>query len=139
MAKVSISAILPKRIGYQLLPGSSTRGGTRALLGAIRALDDGCTIAITPDRSRGPRHDVKTRRGPVRQQRANVMILPLHAVAESAWRFGSWDRMMLPKPFARVDVAYGEPFGVGPGAEGLEAGLRQCASAMACVEQELSS
>ena len=127
-----------KRIGYQLLPGSSTRGGARALLGAIRALDDGCTIAITPDGPRGPRHDVKP--GVVRAaQRANVMILPLHAVAQSAWRFGSWDRMMLPKPFARVDVAYGEPFGVAPGAAGLEAGLRQCASAMACVERELSS
>lgn len=127
-----------RRIGYHLLPGSSTRGGARALLGAIRALDDGCTIAITPDGPRGPARDVKP--GVVRAaQRAGVMILPLHAVARSAWRFGSWDRMMLPKPFARIDVAYGEPFAVSQGAGGLEAGLLQCASALACVEQELAS
>jgi lysophospholipid acyltransferase (LPLAT)-like uncharacterized protein len=127
-----------RRIGYQLVPGSSTRGGARALLGAIRALEDGCTIAITPDGPRGPRRDVKP--GVVRAaQRAGAKILPLHAVTDSAWRFGSWDRMMVPKPFARIDLGYGEPFDVAPGAEGLAAGLLQCASAMACVERELAS
>lgn len=127
-----------RRIGYHLVPGSSTRGGARALLGAIRALDDGCTIAITPDGPRGPRRDVKP--GVVRAaQRAGAMILPLHAVTRSAWRLGSWDRMMVPKPFAEIDLGYGEPFAVSPGTGGLEAGLQQCASALACVEQELAS
>ena len=126
-----------QRIGYHLVPGSSTRGGARALLGAIRALDDGCTIAITPDGPRGPRRDVKP--GAVRAaQRAGVMILPLHAVTRSAWRLGSWDRMMVPKPFARIDLGYGEPFAVPPGADGLEAGVRQCAAALASVERELA-
>ena len=127
-----------RRIGYDLVLGSSTHGGTRALRGAIRALDDGCTIAITPDGPRGPRRDVKP--GIVRAaQRAGAMILPLHAATLSAWRLGSWDRMLVPKPFAAIDLAYGEPFAVSPGAGGLEAGLRQCASALAGVEQELAT
>ncbi|HEY3934701.1 MAG TPA: lysophospholipid acyltransferase family protein [Gemmatimonadales bacterium] len=125
-----------RRIGYHLVPGSSTRGGMRALLGAIRALDDGCTVAITPDGPRGPRRDVKP--GVVRAaQRAGAKILPLHAVSDSAWSMGSWDRMLVPKPFAQIDVAYGEPFSVGPGAEGLAEGLTRCATAMAHIEREL--
>ena len=126
-----------QRIGYHLVPGSSTRGGARALLGAIRALDDGFTLAITPDGPRGPRRDVKP--GVVRAaQRAGAMILPLHAATHSAWCLGSWDRMIVPKPFARVEVAYGEPFSVAPGPAGLEAGRAQCAAALACVERELT-
>jgi hypothetical protein len=32
----------------------------------------------------------------------------------SAWRLGSWDRFCIPRPFARVTVAYGEPW-IAPG------------------------
>lgn len=125
------------RIGYDRVMGSSTRGGVRALLGAIRALGNGCTIAITPDGPRGPRRDVKP--GVVRAaQCAGAMILPLHAVASSAWRLGSWDRMMVPKPFARIELGYGEPFRVAAGRDGLLAGQRRCADALAGVERELA-
>ncbi len=125
------------RIGYQLLQGSSTRGGARALLGAIRALDDGCTVAITPDGPRGPRREIKP--GVVHAaQRSGAMIMPLHASSRSAWLARSWDQMFLPKPFAEVHLGYGEPFSVEPGAAGLQAGIAQCAESLACVEQELT-
>ncbi len=62
-----------KRIGYQLLPGSSTRGGARPARCHSCARRRLHRIAITPDGPRGPRHDVKP--GVVRAaQRANVMI-----------------------------------------------------------------
>lgn len=126
------------RIGYDTMPGSSTRGGARALLGAIRALEDGSSVAITPDGPRGPRRDVKP--GLVRAaQRTGAKILPLHAVAASAWHLGSWDRMMVPKPFAAIDLGYGEPFAVGPGAEQLERGVAQCGAALRAVEGDLQT
>lgn len=126
------------RIGYRLLPGSSTRGGTRALRGAVRALHELVPVAFTPDGPRGPRRDVKP--GIVRAaQRVGAQILPLHAEIGSAWRLRSWDRMAVPKPFATIDVGYGEPFGVGPGPEGLAAGIAHCASAMGALEAELRS
>jgi lysophospholipid acyltransferase (LPLAT)-like uncharacterized protein len=31
------------------------------------------------------------------------------ATASSAWRLKSWDRFMIPRPFARVTVAYSDP------------------------------
>ena len=64
-------------------------------------------------------------------QRGDAPVVPLHASADRAWRLGSWDRFMIPKPRARVRIAYGVPFQVGPGAEGLE-------SARLRAEQELT-
>lgn len=124
------------RIGYRLLPGSSTRGGLRALRGAVRALHDVVPVAFTPDGPRGPRREVKP--GIVRAaQRVGAQILPLHAEIGSAWRLRSWDRMAVPKPFAMIDVGYGEPFGVAPGADGLVEGIARCGEAMRSLEAEL--
>jgi len=108
-----------RRIGYRESRGSSTRGGVRALVGAVRALKDGSPVAFTPDGPRGPRRELK---GGVllAAQRGKAPILPLHASADRAWRLKSWDRFLIPKPGARVRIAYGEPFMVGPGEPGIE-------------------
>jgi lysophospholipid acyltransferase (LPLAT)-like uncharacterized protein len=119
-------------IGYRLVRGSSTRGAARALLGAVRALQSGHPVAFTPDGPRGPRRELK--QGVVAAaQRAEVRILPIHAEADRAWRFASWDRFMLPKPFARVRVAYGEPFRVAAGTSGLTQGIEETRIAMNSV------
>ncbi len=104
--------------GYELLRGSSTRGGVKALLGAVRALEAGGTVAMTPDGPRGPRRELKP--GILAAAaRSGATLIPVHAEADRAWRLRSWDRFMIPKPFARVRVVYGEPFPVtaGPDAE----------------------
>lgn len=125
-------ATYAESIGYRLVRGSSTRGAARALLGAVRELEAGRPVAFTPDGPRGPRRELK--QGVVAAaQRAAVHILPIHAEADRAWRFASWDRFMLPKPFARVRVVYGEPFLVGAGTEGLARGLEDTRSAMETV------
>jgi lysophospholipid acyltransferase (LPLAT)-like uncharacterized protein len=119
-------------IGYRLVRGSSTRGAARALLGAVRELEAGHPVAFTPDGPRGPRRELK--QGVVAAaQRAEVRILPIHAEADRAWRFSSWDRFMLPKPFARVRVAYGDPFSVAGGPDGLARGLEETRMAMEAV------
>ena len=119
-------------IGYRLVRGSSTRGAARALLGAVRELEAGHPVAFTPDGPRGPRREIKP--GVVAAaQRSGVRILPIHAEADRAWRFASWDKFMLPKPFARVRIAYGEPFLVGAGGEGLARGLEDTRIALEAV------
>jgi lysophospholipid acyltransferase (LPLAT)-like uncharacterized protein len=42
-------------------------------------------------------------------QRSGAAILPIVAHVDKAWRLSSWDSFIIPKPFARVTVAYGEP------------------------------
>lgn len=123
-------------LGYFLLSGSSTRGGTRALLGAIRALRAGHPVAITPDGPRGPRREVKP--GVVRAaQREGAWILPLHVAAPGAWRLRSWDRLIIPKPGQHLAIGYGEPFRVGAGPDGLATGVARCAAELAALDDTL--
>jgi lysophospholipid acyltransferase (LPLAT)-like uncharacterized protein len=39
-------------------------------------------------------------------------MVPTAASTSRAWRLRSWDQFIIPKPFARVTVAYGEPIRV---------------------------
>jgi lysophospholipid acyltransferase (LPLAT)-like uncharacterized protein len=110
-------------LGYRAVRGSSTRGAARALLGAVRELREGHTVAFTPDGPRGPGREMKP--GVVAAaQRAGTAVVPVHARTERSWRLNSWDRFMIPKVGARVTVTYGRPFEVAEGEAGLAAGLR---------------
>lgn len=116
-------------LGYRSLYGSSTRGGARALLAAVRELQAGHAVAFTPDGPRGPRRALKP--GVVAAaQRGGVPIVPIHAEADRAWRLHSWDRFMIPQPLARVWITYGRPFEVGPGETGFAEGLEQAAASL---------
>jgi lysophospholipid acyltransferase (LPLAT)-like uncharacterized protein len=109
-------------LGYRSLYGSSTRGGARALLGAVRELQAGRTVAFTPDGPRGPRRELKP--GVVAAaQRGGAPIVPIHAETDQAWRLHSWDRFMIPKPFAHVWITYGHPFEVAAGESGFAEGV----------------
>src|SRR6266513_3144533 len=95
-------------LGFGLIRGSSTRGANRALISIVRELQAGREVAITPDGPRGPA--AKFAPGAlVAAQRSDSFILPVVAVADRAWHLRSWDRFMIPKPFARVTIAYGNP------------------------------
>ena len=94
--------------GFRTVRGSSSRGAGRALLGLVRELQAGREVAVTPDGPRGP----AGRFAPgalVAAQRAGAPVIPVSARASRAWHLRSWDRFMIPKPFARVTVAYGAP------------------------------
>jgi lysophospholipid acyltransferase (LPLAT)-like uncharacterized protein len=124
------------RIGYRQAWGSSTRGSVRALVGAVRALREGGTVAFTPDGPRGPRRVLKA--GVLlAAQRGGAPIVPLHAGTDRGWRLRSWDRFLVPKPGARVRIAYGEPFMVGEGAEGIEAGRLRAERELAQLVSEV--
>jgi lysophospholipid acyltransferase (LPLAT)-like uncharacterized protein len=108
--------------GYEVLRGSSSRGGSLALLQIVRALRRGTPVALTPDGPRGPRRKMKL--GPLlAAQKAAAPIVPVAAGATAAWFFGRWDRFLVPKPFAWIPCALAEPVRVDPawGVEELEA------------------
>ncbi len=59
------------------------------------------------DGPRGPAGIVKP--GVISLARASgAMIVPFYTSADRAWYFNSWDRFMLPKPFARVTLRFGD-------------------------------
>lgn len=97
--------------GFGAVRGSSTRGGTRALLQLAQVVQDGHDIAITPDGPRGPNRSVAP--GPLLiAQRTGAVLVPLVAEVSRAWRLRSWDAFEIPKPFARVTVLYDAPLDV---------------------------
>lgn len=125
-------ARLAGRLGYGLIRGSSSRGGRRALRAAIRLLGEGSPVGITPDGPRGPRRELKP--GALLAARAgNAVVLPVHAAAAWSWRARSWDRFLVPRPFARVQLAYGAPFRVSAG--GAQRMVAEAAGALADAER----
>jgi lysophospholipid acyltransferase (LPLAT)-like uncharacterized protein len=78
------------------------------LLGIVRTLKEGNDVAITPDGPRGPAR--KFAQGAiVAANRAKAPIIPALAHVDRAWTLSSWDGFVIPKPFARITIAYGPP------------------------------
>jgi lysophospholipid acyltransferase (LPLAT)-like uncharacterized protein len=100
-----IIARIVERIGYRTARGSSSHDGTRALRELIGSLKDRQTIAVTPDGPRGPRH-VFAAGVLLATHRASAPIILGRATADRAWILRSWDRFLIPKPFARVDLVH---------------------------------
>lgn len=106
-------------LGIRSVAGSSSHGGAAAIFHLIDKLAQGCHIGITPDGPRGPKYKLKP--GIVRiAQRSGVAVYPAAISAENKWSFGSWDGMILPKPFSRSVVVLGEPVFVPAEAKGDE-------------------
>src|SRR5262245_30543991 len=103
-----IDAVL-RRLGFApSARGSSSRGATALLRELIRRVRAGASIGMLPDGPRGPSGVAKP--GIVALARATgARLVPVGVAARPAFRFGSWDRVRLPLPFARVRCVYGEP------------------------------
>jgi lysophospholipid acyltransferase (LPLAT)-like uncharacterized protein len=116
-----IGAMVVRNLGGEVIRGSSSHTGARALRDYYQALaHEGVSPAITPDGPRGPAWKFKPGAVLLAQLSGRPMI-PLSYAASSAWKI-KWDRFVIPKPFSRIVVAVGEPVYVSKGlnAAGLE-------------------
>jgi len=106
-----IIARVVKALGLDVIRGSSTRGGAKAIAELAEYLRSGGSVVFTPDGPRGPRH--KASEGVILlAQRLNKPVVPVACVALPVWRAGSWDRLAVPLPFARVVGIEGEPISI---------------------------
>lgn len=104
----SISAVL-LRLGFaEPVRGSTSRGGAEALRELIARSKEGRPVALLVDGPRGPARRAKP--GAILlSKRTERALTPLGCDASTAIRFASWDRTILPLPFARVAIHFGEP------------------------------
>ena len=110
-----------KKFGYGTARGSTSRGGQKALLQLVREVKSQ-GVAFTLDGPRGPARMAQP--GAVWLSKATGNpLLPFHCEARSAWTLNSWDRTQIPKPFASVSMAIGQPLYVPRDAD--EAALEQ--------------
>lgn len=99
-------------LGFVSVRGSSSRGGATALREVIRFLKEGRDTGITPDGPRGPCYRVQP--GIINLARiSGVPIVPATFTARHRVVFKSWDHFILPLPFSRAVVIFGEPLEVG--------------------------
>ncbi|NLG83307.1 MAG: lysophospholipid acyltransferase family protein [Firmicutes bacterium] len=105
------SSSILRRFGWRIFRGSSRRGGARGLLELLRFLRAGGEIALTPDGPRGPAYHIEP--GILYLAgKTDSPIIPFAIAARPAWYAASWDRFLVPWPFARCAVYFGEPFRV---------------------------
>lgn len=103
-----IIAAAMEALGFEITTGSSSRGGARALAQMIRVARDGGDLCVTPDGPRGPAEVVK--RGVIDlAMHTGLPIVPLSFRVSSCWRIRSWDRLIIPKPFAVAQFWVGRP------------------------------
>ena len=102
-----VSRIL-QRFGVHVTRGSSSRGGAQALLEMAQQVRCGYHAALTPDGPRGPRYEVQPGIV-VLAQKTGAAILPVTYSARWKKMLRSWDSFLVPLPFSRVVVIYGEP------------------------------
>lgn len=95
-------------LGIGTLSGSSTRGGVKAMIGAMKALKNGIDVAITPDGPRGPIYSIADGIVAI-AQKTNSIILPFSSVPSRYWIFNSWDKFVIPKPFCQIDFYIQDP------------------------------
>lgn len=96
------------RFGFGVVRGSSSRMGASALLQLTEVLANGGDVVITPDGPLGPVYQM----GPglvFLAQKTGALVLPMNLEYSSCWRLKNWDRFIIPRPFSRVRVIFGEP------------------------------
>ena len=99
------------RQGIGSVRGSRNRGGLSALKGLIGLLRQGYNAVIVGDGSQGPAR--KMQAGAILlASKTGAPILPIVVAVDRYWVFRSWDRTLLPKPFSRLDLWYGDPLPV---------------------------
>lgn len=87
--------------GFDTVRGSSSKGGAKVLIEAIKKIKNGEDIAITPDGPRGPRHSIADGIV-VLAQKTNSKIVTFNYVSSNFWQLKSWDRFVVPKPFSKI-------------------------------------
>ncbi len=122
-------ARLVERLNFRPIRGSSTRGGREALSAMVEDLRDNPFAVHASDGPTGPRGVIKA--GLIRMsQLSGAPVVPVYISFSRAWTLGSWDRMLIPKPFSRIVVRWGEPMDVpkdldGPGFEDLKRNMER--------------
>lgn len=104
-------------LGADLVRGSRNRGGRAALRQMIEQVKAGANAGIVADGSQGPARRVQA--GAVLlAAKTGAPIVPAAWAADRYLALRSWDRTVIPKPFARIDYRFGEPLAIPAGTSG---------------------
>jgi lysophospholipid acyltransferase (LPLAT)-like uncharacterized protein len=91
-----------RHMGYETIRGSTTRGGVAAMKQIFRD-SKALNLAITPDGPRGPRR--KLAPGAIfLSSRLGIPLIAIGLGYDRPWRFNTWDRFAVPRPYSRARI-----------------------------------
>ena len=93
------------RWGFEIIRGSSSKGGSEALNDMVTALQAGKRVLITPDGPRGPRHEMKPG-AVIAAHRARVPLVLCRVHASWVIHGTNWDKFLIPLPFAGIELEF---------------------------------
>ena len=105
------SAATWRWLGIHAVRGTVGHSGAQALVRMIQIVKQGWDLGITVDGPRGPRQKAKPGVLAV-SRKTGAWLVPVCVAYSRAWQLHTWDGMLVPMPFSRVRVQYGEPFRV---------------------------
>ncbi len=109
----SVDGEVPARLargwGAEAIRGSTTRTGAKAMRELyLKVTRDGVSPVTTSDGPQGPRREFKPGAIMLAQMTGAPIVL-VACAASRAWRLRTWDRFVIPKPFARIACAVSAP------------------------------
>ncbi len=104
-------ALVAQAFGLPPIRGSSSRRSIAALKELIKTVRSGHHLGMTPDGPRGPLREIQP--GTLfLARKTGRPIVPMAYGARKKWIFRGWDEFLVPKPFNRIVVVFGEPIWV---------------------------
>ncbi len=105
-----------QRFGYGTARGSTTRGGTGALIEMMRLVKSGCPAGFTVDGPRGPAR-VAQPGAILLAKKTGAPVLPFSVQVKRKYEVPSWDKLQVPVPFSTARVCIAAPIYVPPDAD----------------------
>ena len=103
-----IMARILKHWGYNLIRGSTRKGGKAVVQKMADVFKNGGIVAVTNDGPKGPPKIAKAGSTGL-AIKYNVNMITITGSATKYWQMKSWDKFMLPKPFGRIDILVAPP------------------------------
>lgn len=103
-----LAARLTHQFNVECVRGSTSKGGAEVLHELEKAIKLVGCVGLTMDGPRGPRRHAQPGLA-ILSARTGVPVVPLAFAISKSWRLRTWDRMAVPKPFAKILYAYAPP------------------------------
>ncbi|BDU68017.1 hypothetical protein GETHOR_01180 [Geothrix oryzae] len=117
------SAATWRWFGIHAVRGTASDDGAKALVRMIQAVKQGWDFGITPDGPRGPLMALKP--GTLALARkTGAWIVPVSLAFDHSFQLKTWDRMVIPFPFATCVIKYGTPYRIPPKADDAAEAVR---------------
>jgi lysophospholipid acyltransferase (LPLAT)-like uncharacterized protein len=95
-------------------------------------------IVVTPDGPRGPRYKLK-QGSAMAARECSASVIPLSWTADRFWTFRTWDGLMLPKPFSKITVKWGDPIALSKKSiSSLDQDAQRLESALLSIDEPLT-